>query len=450
MLDRSHEEEPKEGDGTFLKKLTKEMEGVEISVSFRDTLKTLLMIVSTLSPTLKGKEGGQKKELQRHLIVVTPSDFGFLGFSNLHWQTRKEKEELCQTLLDSLIGLEGVPVLKLKRTVKFPQHHDYFEECLEEGWSMTNCKRKERSLWKKDPPNTKRPPFHLQFGDFWECKDVFPAASKYQVSELNMQRGSDVGVKERRDNFLHARASVEKEGKLKFQMYHPAKQKMHNIELSVDNWYRLGYGPLQWMSWECRVFLCERICSGMYWETVDVVKVETEATPTLISGIEGTKETKVLRQMQLQTNLTPAVSCHKLRVDGVVHNLEVVDKGKVFVVTGDNGLKFTADASHWTNTPHRCLKWLPVPTWMNLGIRILREITMSPSSTDLMLTPKKLQFWRTITDKIRVGKIFVSAFDTGKSVEINSMDYNGKLLESVDLPYKEIASPLSRARTCSS
>ena len=265
-LQNLHLKEPQETDGTAIATLEKTLEGVPISVTFRDTLETMLVIVSTYSHKLMEGKSDMPRTLRKHVIVVKPKEFDFLGHSNLHWQTLEEKILLCQRLLDSLIGLEGVPVLKLKKTVKFPLNHRYFSECLEEGWTMTGCDRAERLIWAK--PSKDAFPYFRKLGEFWESKAIYPSTAKAQISQLNIQKGSDLDVEARRKNMLHARASVEKGGILSFSLYHIAKQKMHNIKCSVDDWYKLGYGPLEWMSWEMRVFLCERICSGLYWEWV--------------------------------------------------------------------------------------------------------------------------------------------------------------------------------------
>ena len=113
-----------------------------------------------------------------------------------------------------------------------------------------------------------------------------PLEVKISISELNIQKGSDLGVKSRRENMLHARAAIERRGVLKFQMYHVAKSKGHVVECSVDDWHKLGYGPLEWMGWEMRVFLCERIVSGMRWEEIKVSEVTTTSqVPTLVPSI---------------------------------------------------------------------------------------------------------------------------------------------------------------------
>jgi hypothetical protein len=71
-------------------------------------------------------------------------------------------------------------------------------------------------------------------------------------------------------------------------------------------------------------------------------------------------------------------------------------------------------------------------------VRLLRLVEFDENKNELSLVPKKLQFWRTVTDKIRVGKLFVSMYDIGKSVEILSVDYAGNEVDRVDIPYSEI------------
>ena len=215
-----------------------------------------------------------------------------------------------------------------------------------------------------------------EFGPFWESETVYPNFCKYMVSEISMQKGSDYEAVKRRKNKVHVKASVEKDGVLKLAMYHVEGQKMHTMYCDVDKWHSLGWGPLEWMSWEQRCFVAERIASGSWWDEKESVGSPARVGLGALAGIMGPGGGSQAKKktLVLQSVLTPVVSAHTLRIGDREIKLEVRDLGTYFYVSG-SGMKFFANETHWSgNTKHKHLRWIPVRTRVNLAVRLLRQM----------------------------------------------------------------------------
>ena len=223
-------------------------------------------------------------------------------------------------------------------------------------------------------------------------------------------------------------AKVQDNGRLLFHAFIPSGGSNQSLELSVDQWHDLGYGPMEWAAPSQRDFI-----SNILVDRLRLVDESLFLDVTPISAYRKYEDLDIESSMVIKVRdlgTSFAVELYMSPEAQIPSSTMAID---------EEGLKTAVGYSV------RSIKWLASPIRHHLCQRMAALAKVSPDGV-LSLDNGPVLVWRGVQRKIRQGNgpFLVSVYDCGETLELAFRDFKGVVLEQAKVSLKEFQTLVGR------